>query len=60
MVRLLLVLENYLEFLRKGQFKKGRKERLQRDINIPLEPIVWASSGKSISCCAPKGYRLAN
>jgi hypothetical protein len=33
--------------MKKGQFKKGREERLQRIFKIPLEPIAWASSGKS-------------
>jgi len=36
-----LVLKIYLILIKKGQFEKGDKERLQRDIKFPLEPSYW-------------------
>jgi hypothetical protein len=44
-----LVLEIYLIFIEKGQFKKGRKERLQRETLNPFGAFILDPSGKSIS-----------
>jgi len=35
--------------------KRQNQESLQRDIGIPLGPIVWASSGNSFSSHPPEG-----
>jgi hypothetical protein len=45
----LLVLKVQWLFIKKGQFREGRKERLQRKTLNPLGAFILGRSGKSIS-----------
>jgi hypothetical protein len=51
-----LVLKIWLILIKKGEFKKSRVERPQRDIQDPLGAVTFDPSGNSISWKTPEGY----